>query len=79
MRPATELADELANRIRELAEIRIQYAHNFHRVYWTSHESSVAGRNREAEYNCLDLYADQLRCEAEIDALKVLLEVSRAS
>jgi hypothetical protein len=59
----------LASRIRELAALQSDINRAWYPVYAREPASSVAAKERSAEYACLDLLNDKRDLEAEIDAL----------
>lgn len=61
---------ELAACHRELAQVLMAEKEGRVRTYLESNETSVSGRDRQADYNVLSLSTDSLKLKGEIAALE---------
>ena len=76
-----ELANELADvcntlqaKMRELGALTQDYNNDYYVQYFRAPGNSVASKEREAEYACLQILNDRAVLEGEINALTVVKE-----
>ena len=69
------VSNSIANNIRELASVTDDYNVEFYNAYARAATNSVAGKEREAEYQCLQLINQKLHLTAELDALNTIRDL----
>lgn len=67
------VSNTLASRHRELGSVTQDYNNEFYHAYVRAPASSVAAKEREANYQSLTILNDMALIEAEIKALEVIV------
>jgi hypothetical protein len=64
-----QVFNTLAARIKELGALQQDYNNEYYPSYYRAPGNSVAAKEKEAEYNSLQLMNDLALCKADIDML----------
>jgi hypothetical protein len=68
------VASALCGSILELAEVKVSYAYYYNLGYQNTHETSVSGRARSGEIAAQSMAEDEVRLQASVDSLRVLMD-----
>lgn len=69
------VASSLSGAVLELCEVKVQYLWIWSQAYKGSLETSVSGRERDAEVAAIAIKEDEIRLQGNIDSLSVLRDL----